>query len=675
MDEKGGFALGAGYHWVGSRQIADQFQCNPYLLVDGEQAILFDPGSVLDFDQVRANIERIIPLDKIEYIVLHHQDPDLASSVPLFEKAGLSFQVATHWRTWSLARFYGIRSQPYLVDEHRYALKLDSGRVLQFIGTPYLHFPGAIATYDRSAKTLLSSDIFGAFQPTWSLFAGPDYMEGMLAFHEHYMPSHDILKPVMDLFGALEISQILPQHGSIIREDPKKYIEALSVLDCGRLLGPALRENGKARDFGPALTRLFKRALGIFGSERTASLAAAAGLAFESGTQTLAAAGALGVGVWDSTADALLKLEGLKGLALLEPLVAGLCSEYRLPKPKAYSTSLERSVDELENLNQEVARLKEMNEILSRSAGAAQQNLMQDAVTGLNNESYFRTFIEEEAPLRLYSEGVEDDVLAVIGIDEGMARIEYQYGPKEVEAILKTVGRIIQEQKRPGSMAFRLHGASFALWMPYILFHEAKDLCEEIRTRVEESKLFIEPITVSIGMVALAEIRETVDPAEAGSTLSELGIRRLREARKRGGNSICLTSALSTEAESKGRILIVDDDEVNADVVKTFLENADYEVEEARDGDEAIKKISETGFDIIISELMLPKIDGFKFKEALGRRTGTKDIPFILLSHLKNENTVRRAYSLGVDHYLKKPYLLAELLGLVKNSIGSRVAG
>ncbi|HEY9055100.1 MAG TPA: response regulator [Rectinemataceae bacterium] len=671
MEDIGSFALGSGYHWVGSRQVSGQFQCNPYLLVDGDQALIFDPGSALDFEEVYANIEKIVPLENIKYIVLHHQDPDLASSVPLFEKAGLSFEVVSHWRTWSLVRFYGIQSRPYLVDEHGYLLKLGSGRILQFIGTPYLHFPGAIATYDRRAKTLLSSDLFGAFQSSWSLFAGPDYMEGMRAFHEHYMPSNEILKPVMDLFASLAIDQILPQHGSIIRENPKLYIEALASLDCGRLLGPAARRGGKNRDFGPALGRLFKRAGAIFGPDRAARIAVAAGLAYEPGAETVSSDTGIGTESWNKVADAVFDLEGWKGLSLIEPFVASLCAEFGLPRPKAYEKSLERSAEELRNLNEEVIRLREMNEILGRSAAVTQQNLMLDPVTGLNNESYFRTFIEEEVPLHLYSEGIEDDVLAVIGIDEGMARIEYQYGPKEVEAILKAVGRIILDSMRPGSMAFRLHGATFALWMPYILFHEANELCEEIRTKVESSRLFIEPITVSMGIVAVAEIRDTADPAEAGSIVSELGIKRLREARKRGGNTICISSSLSKDADSKGRILIVDDDQVNADVVKTFLENADYEVEEARDGDEALKKVSQAGFDLIISELMLPKIDGFKFKEALGRRTGTKDIPFILISHLKNENTVKRAYSLGVDHYLKKPYLLAELLGLVKNSLGS----
>ena len=301
---------------------------------------------------------------------------------------------------------------------------------------------------------------------------------------------------------------------------------------------------------------------------------------------------------------------------------------------------------------------------------------MRDAVTGLYNDTFYRNFIDEQASLMLESEGLEDNVLAVVGIDEGMARIEYQYGPREVEAILKGVSRVMLESKTSNQPAFRLHGATFALWMPRILFHEANDLCERIRKSVEISKAFIEPVTISIGLVAVAEIKKLVtDPVEAGSALSDIGIRRLRLARKRGGNTICSSTEVGKEVEAKAKVLIVDDDSINAGVIKTFLENADYLVATAEDGDQAVNKIGQEGFDLIISELMIPKIDGFMLKETLSRKSGTKDIPFILLSHLKDEKTVMRAYSLGVDHYLQKPYLLAELLGIVKNMTSAAGVG
>ena len=237
-----------------------------------------------------------------------------------------------------------------------------------------------------------------------------------------------------------------------------------------------------------------------------------------------------------------------------------------------------------------------------------------------------------------------------------------------MEANLKGVARILQDGKAPTQPVFRLHGTTFALWMPRIVLHKAVELCETIRTSVEASKSFIERITVSAGLVAVAEIRSTIlDPAEAGATLAEAGIKRLRIARKRGGNTICTSSEVGTETQSRAKILVVDDNQIHAGVLKTFLENNDYTVSIAQDGGKALSMVAEEGFDLIISELMVPKVDGFMLKDSLAAKSGTKDIPFILVSHRKNENSVRRAYGQGVDHYLQKPYLMAELLGIVHN--------
>ena len=239
--------LAEGIYWIGAKLHTGGLKCNPYLLIDGDEAVLFDPGSPLDFEEVYANIESLIPIENVKYVVLHHQDPDFCSSVPLFEKAGAEFTIVTHWRTETIIRFYGIISKCYLVDEHNYSLKLASGRELQFVPTPYLHFPGAITTYDPLNGILFSSDLFGAFSVETDFYADENYIEKMSAFHEHYMPSNDILRPVMELFILMDIRMIAPQHGSVINKDPLKYIKALRDLECGALMNPvrkSLKESG-----------------------------------------------------------------------------------------------------------------------------------------------------------------------------------------------------------------------------------------------------------------------------------------------------------------------------------------------------------------------------------------------------------------------------------------------
>lgn len=120
------------------------------------------------------------------------------------------------------------------MDENDWKLTLKSGRTLQFISTPYLHFPGAFMTYDEKSKVLFSSDIFGALSYDWDLYANEYYIEAMKAFHESYMPSREILKHSMDKLDDLDIELIAPQHGSIIKKNQvREYIETLKNLECG----------------------------------------------------------------------------------------------------------------------------------------------------------------------------------------------------------------------------------------------------------------------------------------------------------------------------------------------------------------------------------------------------------------------------------------------------------
>jgi len=664
-------ALGSGYYWVGSRTIADRRQCNPYLLIEGSEAVLFDPGSSIDFEEVKRNIQSLCPLERIRYIVLHHQDPSLASSVPLFEAVGVKAKVVCHWRTWSLMRFYGLASPPYLADEAGYSLVLESGRRLQFLATPYLPYPGSMVTFDRQAKILLSGLLFGAFQAAWSLEAGEDHVEMLKGFHEHFMPSNEIMRPVMELLAALPISLILPHQGPVIRNNAGNIIQTLMTLDCGRSLAPPRKNLPPGANHRIPLELLLARCAALFGHEEAVGFAKRTGLGFDPSVRRILGDAEVEAEQWDKVAEQIYLAQGAGALALLEPLIANLCHDFSINRPAVFETILQKSLERYEDLSEEVAKLRELGDQLSRSANLAQQNLALDAVTGLNNEGYYRSFIEEQAAIAAGMDGAESDILAVIGIDEGMARIEYQYGPKEVEAILKGVARYIQDLKRPNQVAFRLHGATFALWAPHMLLKDCIDVCERIRREVEISRAFIEPVTISIGLVAVSEIREEAESQELGSTLSDVGIRRLRIARKRGGNTICYSSEVRTDVETKGRILVVDDDPINAEVVKTFLENADFQATVASDGDEAMKKISEEGYDLVISELMVPKVDGFMLKESLLGRSGTKDIPFVLMSHLKDESNIVRAFGLGVDYYLKKPFHLAELMGVVKKLVGS----
>ncbi|WP_345993083.1 ATP-binding protein [Sulfurimonas sp. HSL-1716] len=223
-------------YWVGMFLENDPFQCHPYLIKNGNESILIDPGSMLEFDETVRKIKTICDMGSIKYIILHHQDPDLAAAVPEIEKIinRDDLLIVTHSRMSALIKHYLVTSKYYEIDKHDNVLITSNNFRLDFLTTPYCHSPGAFVSYEAKTKTLFSGDIFGGIEESWEFYADETYFEKAKRFHQEYMPSKDIFNYALSKIEELDIDLIAPQHGSIII---KKYIpdliQKMKDLDCG----------------------------------------------------------------------------------------------------------------------------------------------------------------------------------------------------------------------------------------------------------------------------------------------------------------------------------------------------------------------------------------------------------------------------------------------------------
>ncbi|MGD8886087.1 MAG: MBL fold metallo-hydrolase [Gammaproteobacteria bacterium] len=236
MDFDEAIAVTRDIHWVGFYDQEARLHCNPYLLIDDQDVVLFDPGSIPHFPVVMRKIIDLVNPGEITHIVVSHQDPDVCGNLAVLEDviSRPDLKIIAHTNTIRLIRHYGVTSDYYPVEKHDYKLQLSSGRELQFLFTPYLHSPGAIVTYDKKTKSLFSSDIFGAISQDWSLFRSDDFLEPMRRWHELYMPSNRILAECMKRLSNLDIDRILPQHGSVLEQDQtQQAIDFLARLPCG----------------------------------------------------------------------------------------------------------------------------------------------------------------------------------------------------------------------------------------------------------------------------------------------------------------------------------------------------------------------------------------------------------------------------------------------------------
>ncbi len=114
------------------------------------------------------------------------------------------------------------------------------------------------------------------------------------------------------------------------------------------------------------------------------------------------------------------------------------------------------------------------------------------------------------------------------------------------------------------------------------------------------------------------------------------------------------------------RILIVEDDLSIAELQKDYLELSGFEVTICTDGVQGLNTIKGNEFDLLILDIMLPKIDGFSILRSIQE---TKEIPVLMVSAKKEEIDKIKGLSLGADDYITKPFSPGELVARVKSHI------
>ena len=225
---------------MGSYVPGDPFQCHVYLLEHGDQSVLFDPGGRLTLPEVRRKVEEVVPFDAIRWFVCHHQDPDITASLPVIDELVTRDDAAivTHWRAAALVKHYDVRLPFWLVDRARLAPRPRRPPThVPLHAVPALPRRVHHASTGRPARCSRATS--SAASPSdWQFYATDEsYFEAMRPFHEHYMPSREILASGMATLAELPITLIAPQHGELVPEPlVTTMIERLSNLDCGLYL-------------------------------------------------------------------------------------------------------------------------------------------------------------------------------------------------------------------------------------------------------------------------------------------------------------------------------------------------------------------------------------------------------------------------------------------------------
>jgi len=135
-----------------------------------------------------------------------------------------------------------------------------------------------------------------------------------------------------------------------------------------------------------------------------------------------------------------------------------------------------------------------------------------------------------------------------------------------------------------------------------------------------------------------------------------------------------MTKEQDTQADKQkpSDVLIVDDNAQNAELLQAYLDDQGYDIRIATDGVDAMEQVAARTPDIVLLDIMMPRMSGFEVCRRLKDDRQTRDIPIVMVTALNELGDVERGIDCGADDFLSKPVSKLELITRVKSLLRVR---
>jgi two-component system, OmpR family, alkaline phosphatase synthesis response regulator PhoP len=120
------------------------------------------------------------------------------------------------------------------------------------------------------------------------------------------------------------------------------------------------------------------------------------------------------------------------------------------------------------------------------------------------------------------------------------------------------------------------------------------------------------------------------------------------------------------------RVLIADDNPQGAELLEAYLGDSDYELRSAADGEEALRAVAEWHPDLVLLDIMMPRISGFEVCKRLRADPATRDIAVLMVTGLDQPSDIDKAVEAGAEDFMTKPINKADLLRRVNAVLKAR---
>lgn len=200
---------------------------NAYIVQGSEKTALIDTVEPYKFEELKKNLEDL-GIKKIDYLISNHAEQDHSGSIPMILEMYPEAKLITNEKCKNFEmNLLHIPEEKFTIIDEGDTIDL-GGRTLEFILTPWVHWPETMSTYLREEKILFSCDFFGSHVATSYTFAkyyDKVYHEAKRYYAEIMMPFRNFIEKNIKKIRQKEIKMIAPSHGPVF-DDPEYIIKA-----------------------------------------------------------------------------------------------------------------------------------------------------------------------------------------------------------------------------------------------------------------------------------------------------------------------------------------------------------------------------------------------------------------------------------------------------------------
>jgi diguanylate cyclase (GGDEF)-like protein len=642
----------------------DRFGYNSFLLINEPYKVLIDLTPFQTADPLIASIEKHIKIDQLSHLVIQYKSISHLNTLNAFIEKGFKGDIITS--AFVSRQLKGLFSgvNIYSVEDIGYHLIYKNKIVLNFITLGYLPLPEMFATYMPATKILFSSTLFGSYYTDMN--PEIDYIKkAIFSFHHYMIPSSDFLKKPLENLSKLDIEFLYPTFGYLIEKtyvkDVIDFTRHLDFFNTHRVL-TYKSQNLEQISYTEILNHMIRKLQDFYSRIDILDTFVGSFISLDPDTLEIKKTSLTGYKLWNGFFEFIHAKKGMGWLLSLEPLVNKYYQEFGIEKPISYRTIINEITLEKNRLEQQRVDLEQTIEGLNEDILKAKDLILRCPITSLYNQEMFKQMMLQTMEKMQIHPKKHHFILTHLDL---LPQINQKYGKKIGDESLRHFAYIIHQVKIEKTMIYKQNGPGIYIYMPDADEDSIIKCANKLKTQVMDSNLFIEKSSCSISIVSLDEIDMNLTIHSKADEIINILDQRMAYARKKGHNEL-VDRYSDIPKPSEGLILLVDEDPISQNMIYRIFKRVNFDVKIAKDVNDALLTIESSPIDIILSEINLSKIDGFTLKRKLNENNLYAKIPFIMVSHNKTLENIRRGNLLDVDLILEKPIIPDELIGHVK---------